>query len=687
MRLNPLSFFGRDPLRVKTTCHIVFKTHLDVGFTDYASVVQRIYLQEFIPGAITLAARMNDQGGPGFVWTVGSWLVRRALDYYSGDRLRKFENAIGSGHVAWHALPFTMHSELVDSHLFDFGLSISQDLDNRFGRKTIAAKMTDVPGHTLGIVSRLAAAGVTFLHLGSNPGSTPPDAPELFVWRNPADARALTVMYQKGGYGDVFTRQGLKTALCVSFTEDNLGPPPPERIGDVFESVRLRFPNAALKASTFDAFARALAREKPDLPVVEQELGDTWIHGAGAAPAKMRRYRELCRLRDEWLQSGIPKRVAPKFYSFSENLLMVAEHTWGMDVKTHLPDDKIFTPKQLARARTHPVFEGIEWSWREQEKYVDTAVAALRGTPFASQAVERLAAMEPAATDMRGFRKCALNKLHFETSSLHIALDPATGAVTRLHCKKTQRNWAGPSHTLGRVSYQIFGGEDVARFLNQYGFVKKDPPDWFARDFGKPGLDRILGRGGQWDYALKKAFVKEDAEGALHVLLQLGKPAEVKSLLGAPRAVVAHWTLPAHSARAHLDLQWSGKSANRIPEALWVHFRPRTKPAGQWRLHKMGQWIDPSDVIRNGNRRLHAVQSGVRYREGCDLHEFMLQTLDAPLVSVGAPSLYDFTNKQPPLSQGMHVNLWNNVWGTNFPQWTDEDARFRFVVSLGRQNG
>jgi hypothetical protein len=30
----------------------------------------------------------------------------------------------------------------------------------------------------------------------------------------------------------------------------------------------------------------------------------------------------------------------------------------------------------------------------------------------------------------------------------------------------------------------------------------------------------------------------------------------------------------------------------------------------------------------------------------------------------------------------MHVNLFNNVWGTNFRMWFDEDARFRFVLRL-----
>jgi len=75
--------------------------------------------------------------------------------------------------------------------LFEFGLSLSQELDARFGRQTIAAKMTDVPGHTRGIVPLLAQAGVKFLHIGVNPASTVPGVPPLFRWQDPSGAEIV----------------------------------------------------------------------------------------------------------------------------------------------------------------------------------------------------------------------------------------------------------------------------------------------------------------------------------------------------------------------------------------------------------------------------------------------------------------------------------------------------------------
>jgi hypothetical protein len=114
-----------------------------------------------------------------------------------------------------------------------------------------------------------------------------------------------------------------------------------------------------------------------------------------------------------------------------------------------------------------------------------------------------------------------------------------------------------------------------------------------------------------------------------------------------------------------------------LPEALWLSFVPRIADPRGWSLDKLGQRVSPLDVIRDGNRKLHAVDAGVFYREAA--RQLSIETLDAPLVAPGKPSLLNFNNRQPALKHGMHFNLYNNVWGTNFPMWYEDDARFRFI--------
>src|SRR5258706_9263456 len=181
--------------------HLIFKTHLDLGYTELAKNVVTQYLTSYIPNALRTARFLREQGSPDrFIWTTGSWLVYTYLEQAAASERALMEQANEAGDLSWHGLPFTMHSELMDASLFRLGLSISHILDARFGKQTIAAKLTDVPGHTRGIVPLLAEAGITFLHIGVNPASTAPAVPPIFVWRDTSGAEVI-VMYQAGSYG------------------------------------------------------------------------------------------------------------------------------------------------------------------------------------------------------------------------------------------------------------------------------------------------------------------------------------------------------------------------------------------------------------------------------------------------------------------------------------------------------
>ena len=125
---------------------VVSKTHLDLGFTDYAENIKRKYIDKFIPEAIDLAEKVNTDEKKNFVWTTGSWIIKEALK--DENCKHKLEKALKEDNIAPHAMPFTTHTELLDTDSLDFGLSIVDALDELRGRKTVRAKMTDVPGHT-----------------------------------------------------------------------------------------------------------------------------------------------------------------------------------------------------------------------------------------------------------------------------------------------------------------------------------------------------------------------------------------------------------------------------------------------------------------------------------------------------------------------------------------------------------
>jgi hypothetical protein len=163
---------------------VVFKTHLDIGFTDLAENVLRKYRESFIPQAVDLAMKVNTREKKRFVWTVGSYLIYHYLSSpdVSCENRDKLEKALRPGFIRWHGLACSTHTELHDEALLDFNLSLSKELDARYGQKTIAAKMTDVPGHTVSMIPNLEKAGIEYLHIGVNPASRMPEVPRLFVW-------------------------------------------------------------------------------------------------------------------------------------------------------------------------------------------------------------------------------------------------------------------------------------------------------------------------------------------------------------------------------------------------------------------------------------------------------------------------------------------------------------------------
>lgn len=131
---------------------VLFKTHLDIGYTELAHNVVDSYMREYIPSALKIAAQTRNKEAR-FIWTIGSWLVDKYLK--EGELREKMEEAIRQGDIRWHGLPFTTHTELMNRDLFEYGMHISQDLDKRFGMQTIASKMTDVPGHTRAMIPSL----------------------------------------------------------------------------------------------------------------------------------------------------------------------------------------------------------------------------------------------------------------------------------------------------------------------------------------------------------------------------------------------------------------------------------------------------------------------------------------------------------------------------------------------------
>ncbi len=651
---------------------VMFKCHFDAGFVDTQAAILRRYFDVYFPRAITVAAQLRQSGSERYVWTTGSWLLYEYLEQAKPAERARMEAAIMDGSIAWHALPFSWQTEMLDPSMIAGSLALSQSLDRRFGRVTTGAKMTDVPGHTRGLIAPLAAHGITFLEIGVNDASRPAELPPLFLWQAPGGAN-LAVMYH-ASYGGVVRVPGSDVAIATVVRDDNQGPHTVEEIHTTYTTLRARFPNAEVIPRSLTDMAHAVQPHHGILPVVAAEIGDTWIHGVASDPLKVARYREVCRLRQAWLAKGEFAVGDATDLALLRHLLLEAEHTWGTDTKTWLDFDH-YTPSDLRSMLDTPHYKVVQFSWQEKRQDLFDGLAALPA-PLrleAEKQVQALAPNAPALSQAKGHRAAT----DIETKHFTLGIDPETGAIRRLRNKQSGREWASADHPLALFSYQTLSQKDYDGFFDRYVVSQAD---WAGKDFGKPNIEKFGAESKSWVPTLVNLQVAEDAQGH-RLLAELAihdAPAIASGRAAFPGKLYLELVAPKSEPVLELSFSWFAKPPTRLPEALWLSFHPVAPDAKGWKLDKSGEAISPLDVVVSGNRHMHALDKGFAYKDGSG--ELSIETLDAPVVTIGVKSPLPFSNEAPDPTAGIHSNLYNNAWGTNYIMWFSEDMRFRYRI-------
>ena len=659
---------------------VVSKTHLDLGFTDYAENIKQKYIHSFIPEAIDLAERVNTKEKKSFVWTTGSWVLKEALK--NPNQKDKLIKAIKDGNIVPHAMPFTTHTELLDEDSLNYGLSLVNDLDKIRGRKTISAKMTDVPGHTKGLVSILAQNGIKLLHIGVNGASALVDVPPCFLWKDGEDE--IVVIYS-GDYGGAFKSDLVEEILYFDHTLDNHGAPSPQKVLDKFNKIQAEFPDYEITAGTIDDFAEVIWNVRDKLSVFTGEMGDSWIHGSATDPYKSASLRTLIRLKNEWLKDGSLNRDSNEYKNLVDAILCTAEHTCGMDTKTYFSDYGHYLKKDFQKARkadkvkfTHlfcdlpqsifplvSLFDGrrkrgyysvIERSWSEQREYIDLAVSALNNEHkmIAENELSKLIPTKP--MEINGN---LTNEMKVGEWSLKINQNGGIGLLKYNNDEIIRENNESP------FTYRSFCNADYKYWLNHYSRNLEETAVWALGDFARPGMNRVEGKypSGRFPYSADKISSNDS-----QIVVNLTCDNKLCDELGAPRLIQIVYSLSENGLK--MDVSWYQKDANRLTEAIYMHLFP----ADDIKLKKLGCLVNPQEVASKGSRNLHAVQS-------VEIGDYEIINHHSPLVSVGKGKILEFDNKFEDVKKdGLSFILYNNVWGTNFPLWYEDNAKFTFEM-------
>lgn len=643
-----------------TRVHVISKTHLDLGFTRLAAEVVSDYLDAFIPKVTSINDRLRQSGRrERLTWTLGSWMVAEYLERADSTGRRLMETAIELEDIVWHALPFTFQAEMMSTNLMRDALKISKRLDSTFGRTTIAAKLTDVPGQTRALVPLLAEAGVEFLHVGVNGGINMPQVPPMFVWADEDSGTAVTVLYHPD-YGGFYAPPGSNHALDVEMTYDNEGPPSLQSVVNHLVRLSERFPDADVNASTLDQFAVAIRPILPTLPVVTHEIGDTWIHGIGTRPRLVRAYRET----DRWLreQADLVERVP-----LVRRLIRIPEHTWGLDTIMLMPDGLPMYGADLFSAIGDGAFRSFEDSWGEQDDYLVNAIHTLADPPTFAGSQNLIADEEAQDVD-------------FEQHGMAVS---ATGAL--VSCTDPESGMELVRGAIGSLTYQVYGAFAYSDYRAHYVRPEWQTEWWVSRAFGRPGLDEFPWRKREWlPEVLDVAEVRVGGRSGLRVQLQLSVDDERLSV-SVPKTITVHYLRSNGSGDIEVRLRWADKAPTRLPEALWVGFDSPTADS-RVSLSKLNSMVDAHATVLGGARRIHGVQDGIRWTPQSGPATEIV-SLDTPLVSIGAPELLDVQAFPAESGASVHFNLFNNVWGTNFPLWIDGECEHRFIVRSRSNSG
>ena len=626
--------------------YVVFKTHLDVGFTDLSSNVTQRYVHEFIPKALDLSEKLAaENSSEKYVWTTGAWLIWKYMQTAAPEDVKRLEAAIERGDIVWNAVPYTVEAEIMNKDLLETCLNLSRRLDRKYHKTTLAAKMTDVPGQTRSIITPMVQAGIQLLHIGVNGASPVPEVPNFCRWRD-TNGNELILVYQQN-YGTEDLLPGGKTAISVNFTGDNHGPHTYEQVKQIYADLRKRYPNARLIPASFNEIARELAAIRDELPVVTSEIGDTWIYGCASAPIRMAKYRTLANLYSKWVDKGKIDKNSDEALNFALELGLIAEHTQGLDVKSHLQNWDKYDMNSFLAARNESAFKKIERSWKELDAYIDSAITYL---PQALQ-----------------------NEAWAAIRKTEQPIVPKFSGKAQPAAREWQESVLGGDIRLEGLSYQMLDSKDYEHFFDTY---IREKYGWALADFGKPGLDQE----DAVSVTLKANATKEESRKNRKYTsrcyeLKIPEQQDIDPRVF-PEKIFIEIKDYKNKNRAEITLTILGKPAVRLPEAYWfsINTPNLTKIIGE----KIGERIDLLDVVRKGNRQEHAIDRYIDLEGSAG--KFRIWSETAFLVRLGEAKGLNYSLNLPDPKDGIHFNLNNNLWGTNYSMWNEGSLSYHFTI-------
>ena len=693
---NGQTWMMMQPMANITTVHVVFMTHLDLGYTNLARNICDEYFNTFFPAGWNLSSTLRAMGGPAqYAVTSHPWLI---LEFLNGttqcahsarnaSMITSMERAIANGDVRWHGKPMNNFVELEDGPWFASSLQMSAELNARYGKSwgSVACKSTDVPGMSKSSLPYFAAAGKRALHIGFNSACKTAHVPQgvAFNWVHEDTGTAL-LTFVENNYGSYITVPGSSHALAFFYSPDNTGPPPSaEAVVQWWNATQALFSSAQLVLSSLDDFALAILPMSESLPQFTGEMGQSWSYGAPADPLKIAAFRAARNLRNRGVAEGWLDPTDRDLIAYERRLYVGGpEHNWGASFGSYVPGGR--SPSgNWSNELFHAVQNRADYQFivsANVEKRNFTLPLPTAPNATVSAGYERyldalaaeLAQLLPSAPDMSSYTRMDPSQSFTCGRFSDVRFSAANGAITSLVDASTGYQWINSTSAgLGAFTYRTYTEADFDIWNKGYN-PGCGPP---CGDFAKPGMDSASPVSAVWQPSLTGLYQRTG--GGCSFLAQLALDPQTVSKYGGMTSLWLNVTVdptltPAPNAlpTIYVELNWMNKTATRLAESMWLSFVPSLPASADvsgWRMDVLGHDVSPLEVVEFGTRHIHAVWDGVRYDGRASGGPYVnIHTIDSPLVSPEDTDhllFYDGLT-QPNLEGGWHFNIYNNVWGT-----------------------
>ena len=259
-----------------------------------------------------------------------------------------------------------------------------------------------------------------------------------------------------------------------------------------------------------------------------------------------------------------------------------------------------------------------------------------------------------------------------DNGRISISVNRESGRITSLFDMENSYEWVNNRqiHGFGEYVYDVYSRDEINGYLKSYAY---NLTDWFLYDNGKPDYPDI--KHGTWFHECKSVSSVDGINCSViravftisgESIEKYGNAAEIT------REVIMYDDAEFFDCHFHI----TGKEKTPFLEAGHIAF-PLALEGFSVAVNKTGTVIDPSsDIVENANNNLFCCDRWIDVSNNNVGMLFIPR--DTPLFSVSEKGVEKFSGKYKGETPDIFFNLFNNQWGTNFPQWIEGDFDFNF---------